>query len=159
MSIKAKCNETESIYTIQNNALVEFVNCTISIEDKQYSNTQDIYIQKFYEDKTNTNYTFTSKPSFKEIIIREIENIKEIRELRIRNIISDTSLIAIIIVLSIMIIYGFIKIRTIDNKNRIQENHMSKGGGVTYLPYSQPELDIVADNNDINVIVQKYIKH
>lgn len=128
ISINAKCNEKETTYTILNNTLIEFVNCTITFKEKQYSNKQNIYIEKYYEDKTNINYNFTSKPSFKEIIIKEVENIKEIRELKIRNIISDTSLIAIIIILSITVIYGYIKI------NRIQENPISKGGGVTYSP-------------------------
>lgn len=149
--ITSKYNETETIHTILNNTLLEFINCTILIQDKQYSNKQDIYIQKFEEDKTNVNYNFTNKPSFKEIIIKEVENIKEIRELKIRNIISDTSLIAIVLILSIIIIYGYVKI------NRIQENPISTGGGVTYLPSMQPELDIIADNNDINIIVQKYM--
>lgn len=151
ISINAKCNEKETTYTILNNTLIEFVNCTITFKEKQYSNKQNIYIEKYYEDKTNINYNFTSKPSFKQIIIKEVENIKEIRELKIRNIISDTSLIAIVLILSIIIIYGYVKI------NRIQEKPISRGGGVTYLPSMQPELDIIADNNDINIIVQKYM--
>ena len=36
--IKLKCNETETVHTIQNNTLIEFENCTILIKDKQYSN-------------------------------------------------------------------------------------------------------------------------
>lgn len=154
MLIKEKCNEREITHTIENNTLIEFINCTIIIEDEQYSNKQEIYIQKFDEDNMKNNYNFSSTPSFKEIVIREIKNIKEIQELKIRNIISDTSTIAIIIILSITIIYVFLKLRTIQNKYRIQENPMTKGGGVTYL---HPNVAINADD-DISIIVQKYLK-
>lgn len=50
MLIKEKCNEREITHTIENNTLIEFINCTIIIEDEQYSNKQEIYIQKFDED-------------------------------------------------------------------------------------------------------------
>lgn len=90
----------------------------------------------------------------KEIVIREIQNIKEIQELKIRNIISDTTTIAIIIVLSITVIYVLQKLRTIQNKYRIQENPITKGGGVTYLHPTHGINDV----DDISIIVQKYLK-
>lgn len=168
--IQYNCNNTTKSEILRGNFLIEFTNCTVLIDETYYKNSQEIYIQSFAnEEEEENSFNFTEKLTFKEIVLKEIENTKTIKRIKIQTIVSNSfGIVSITLVLLFIGIYSYNKC-----KRGIQENPSSKGGGVMQpIKVAQTNNIIVqkakagqtnklmhgnADNDEISIIMQRYL--
>ncbi|XP_073841435.1 uncharacterized protein [Musca autumnalis] len=154
MKINNSCNQNTSNILNGNNILM-FSNCKITIQNENFSNLKENYFEKIPDYNTYSNKEFTTKITFNDIVLSNTKNIEKIEELKQHQHISY-SLIVVMFVVTVtgmtVIIYIF-KGKSVNIKinETIQENPLTRGGGVTY-PYP---TDPYATAN-INHIMMKY---
>lgn len=140
----SKLNSTcdERITTLNGNYFISFYNCTIQINDKKYSNNVYKYIDKYVIPSTK-NLTFVSNQlSFENILLNQIDNIQNIKELRYHKYTNYGlgSFTFILLVVLIFVLYLYCKKNKVRVKiiNKIQENLETREGGVTSAPNIVP---------------------
>lgn len=106
-----KLNSTcdERIITLNGNYLISFNNCSIKINNNQFSNKKTIYNEKFIIPTENLDVNSKIKIPFEPITLLQEENLKEIKELHFHKYanygLSAVTIIFIIISIIIFIIY------------------------------------------------------
>lgn len=130
--LNSTCDERK--ISLKGNYLIYFNNCTIKINNKEFSNQQNVFIQKFVIPKTENVNQSNTKLLFEKIAFNQEENMKEILELKFERKlyygIGSFTLTIIIICIIILVFYCKRKQLNIKIVERIQENSKTKGRGV-----------------------------
>ncbi|CAD7006145.1 unnamed protein product [Ceratitis capitata] len=138
-------------YEIQGNNIIEFKNCSISINENNFENIDNIFynliILPFYEEmnvKSNIN-------SLEEVHLKNIENTKQIKELKYKHTTNENYSISLTVIITIILIFLLTKYcikykklckrllrketsnPSIEHPNiELQEQFKLKEGGVTH---------------------------
>lgn len=143
--LKSTCDER--IMSLSGNYFINFNNCTVKINDREFTNNLRIFTQKFVLPKFE-NKSYDSKPlDFEKIVLENANNLEKLKELRYHKIVNySLGPIFVIILVLIVIASVFIKRNKsqIKIENKIQENPKTEEGGVTFL------------NERIREIIKKY---
>lgn len=141
-------NNTKNV--LNGNFLIQYNNCTLTIANKKFSNQNKMYLDKIIVPKFR-NITFNSTLTMEEVKLKTIQNLKEIEEIKYNNKMISYVIPPIVVVPLIIILIFLLYDKCKTHNKRIQENPLSRGGGVTYI-LPQPPLV------DINSIIAKYSK-
>lgn len=142
-NLNSTCDKRNFVLT--GNYLITFHNCSIKINNLVFRNhekefKQSFAIPNYLEDIKELN----KKLTFDEIIFKQIENTKEITELKFQKHIhyaygGTLGIIIIIIIIVIILAYKCKKPRIkINNVMKTQESLQSSGGRVTSFPFPHP---------------------
>lgn len=144
MSLSNNCKQ--KVVTLNGNYLLQFRNCTIELDNHVFYNHQKEFKQTFVIPQPETNIKeLNKKLTFDELILNQVQNTKEIIELRYHrntNIVINSTIVIITIVLLIIVIIsakrkGFkVKLKF----KKTQESLQSKEGGVTSGLTQQPTI-------------------
>ncbi|XP_050339389.1 uncharacterized protein LOC126765698 [Bactrocera neohumeralis] len=131
--IKQNCDDRKIV--LKNNYIIKFVNCKMEILKQEFKNNKTEYIHTIIYPAEKLNQSYTPKLTFNDIAIKNIENIKEIAELKYHKNVSygiNISLIIIVMVV-VAILVIILKKKTTKIKivnTRTQESSNSNAGGV-----------------------------
>lgn len=141
LEMTSNCDERNFI--VSGNYFIDFYNCSIFINKKNYTNYVEKIIEKFVLPESNQTY-FNNSLTFDEIVLETQNNLKYINELKYHKIItysiSSFTTILVLVVLFYLLCKQKHKIKIF---NKIQENLKSKEGGVT----SSYSYDVPIDKN------------
>lgn len=149
--LKSTCDER--ILLLKGNYFINFNNCTLKINNREFSNKLKIFTEKFvipnYKNFSNND----KEPEFDKIVLHNVNNIENIKELKYHKIANYSLGILTIVIISIFIIYIYYKQKNIKIKikSRIQENPKTKEGGVRLE--SNPNIIKI---NSLDEIIEKY---
>lgn len=139
-------NCDKRLINLTGNYLINFNNCTLGIKEKKFYNKKiTIYDRYYYPSKTIQIATVKSI-NFDEIILENINNLNELKELKYhKNVMYGTNIsILIVFLISLLIVISFLcwkkkkeKIRIVNNVK--PETSDSKRGGVTYISPQHPK--------------------
>lgn len=135
-NFKSTCDERKFI--LNGNFIINFVNCSVKIDNKIFRNKFTEFTERFVlQNKENISLSDEALV-FEKINFHQENNIKEIKELKLHKIVNyslGASSFILILIILLIIIVTFYKRKT--KKIRIiQENHYSKEGGVTFPQFS-----------------------
>lgn len=152
--LKSTCDER--IMPLNGNYFINFNNCTLRINNREFSNKLKIFTEKFVIPKYE-NFTYDNKElEFEKIVFHNVSNIEKITELKYHKIVNYSLGSLTIIVIIILIIYIYCKQKSIKIKikGRIQENPKTGEGGVR-LQSNPKNIKI----NEIDEIIGKYSRN
>ena len=137
-NIVNKCDDRK--IKLEGNYLITINNCSIYIFNETITNKNMYFVERFYYDETE-NYNFTKQLNFEEIILKNVVNLKPIKQLKLhKNIhyVIGTTTIIIICILLLIFVNMFKKYKKVillikeKETPKILENFNVKGGEVTY---------------------------
>lgn len=129
--LNSSCDERKLI--LHGNYFINFQNCSVEIENRIYSNNIRKFVSKFLV-PFSKNFTLnTTELTFEDVIIKQEENIKEIKELKYQKQMNLGLSISSISLIAAFIIFVLLSRRKLKLKltDAVQENLHSNGGGVT----------------------------
>lgn len=134
VSLTNDCNHKTGI--LNGNYLLKFRNCTIDLDKHIFYNNERKFKQIFVEPRTDTNINnLNKKLSFDEIIFKQVENTKDIIELKYHkstNLVLNVTIVLIIFIFIVVIVSFRLKGSKIKiNFTRTRESPHLKEGGVT----------------------------
>lgn len=142
-TFNSSCDERK--YRLKGNYFIHFQNCTVKVDNKSYNNRVSKFVNKFIIPNNVTIKFNSTDLTFEELIIKQEENIKEIKELQYQKYVNiGLGSLSILLILSfIPMILGNRKLK-IKLINRIQENPYTNRGGVTcsnITKHNEDEMD------------------
>lgn len=125
VNLTSTCDQRRSI--LNGNYLLNFHNCSIKIDQFTIHNNEKNFKQTFIIPNNNENIeNIDSKLSFENIALNQIENIKEIKELKFHKKLSTYTGISITIVITITIIIITILLYYKSKKIKVNINNITK---------------------------------
>lgn len=140
--------------TLTGNYLINYNNCSLTIKQTKFCNKETIIPDKYFYPSNKNNEMFVKPIDFNKIIMENVKNLEEIKELHYHKKImygSNISL-ALVLILSITGVVTFLLLKSKNKTIKIVNNMKPetsdlKQGGVTYIdPIKKSDESINQDN-------------
>lgn len=141
--VTSNCDERTIL--VRGNYLFAFHDCQITVGNETFSNSDKIYKDNFIIPSRDQVQNDDLEPTFDDIVLSEMENVKQIEELKYHKTFSNNSIVVIFIIIIVIILLStmscmYMMFKQNSLKRKIQENFYTKGGGVTSQQAPTPAI-------------------